>query len=132
MVKRELPKRIFIDFRRMMQVMFNLSLNSVKYTFAGGLKITVWVSKNNLNFCFKIEDTGIGIAEQELQQIDMLFGLLDKKLMHNETGIGIGLTISKGIVNAMKGTLKINSKVVIGTVCKVKVPSQSTENDDVL
>lgn len=115
-----------------MQVMLNLSLNSVKYTFAGGLKITIWISKNNANFCFRIDDTGIGIADQELKQIDMLFGLLDKKLMHNETGIGMGLTISKGIVNAMKGTLKINSKVGIGTICKVKIPSQSTENDDVL
>ena len=96
-----------------MQVTLNICSNAVKYTFSGSIKITIGISKDFSYLSIKVEDTGIGIAELELKQLNNLFGLLDRKLMYSETGIGMGLAVSKGIVNEMKGTLKIVSKVNI-------------------
>ena len=120
--KGTLPSKINCDIRRIFQVIFNLSQNGIKYTFKGGITITLWQNKSKSMFCIEIKDTGIGMASVELERINKLFGLLDRKLMHNETGIGLGLMVSKGIINKMGGVLKIYSKLGEGTVCKAKIP----------
>lgn len=114
-----------------MQVILNLCSNAVKYTFKGSIKISIWTTKDNSKLCISVKDTGIGIVESELDKINTLFGLLERKLMRSETGIGMGLTISKRIIDAMKGSMKISSKFNEGTICKIKVPISNLDLDEV-
>ena len=120
-LKRELPKKIFIDFRRLMQVVYNITDNSIKYTFKGTIRIRINYTKKS-ELSIKIQDTGIGISSKDLSKINKLFGLLDKKFSKNETGIGMGLTVSKTIINFMNGSFAISSEIDIGTICKIKIP----------
>ena len=81
----ETPPSFISDPRRLLQVMLNLAFNAIKYTFTGG--IVIKFSKTDSRLRFEIKDTGIGIPASDLEKLNKLFGLLDKKLMGNETGI---------------------------------------------
>ena len=121
-VKNKFCKEILSDQRRLLQVILNLALNAIKYTFKGEVIIEFSLSKSKNLLKIKVKDTGIGIGPNELEQLSKLFGLLEKKAIGHETGIGIGLATTKGILNAMNGRLKITSKIGIGTICIAKVP----------
>ena len=113
-----------------MQIIYNISLNSIKYTFKGNITIQFNATNNGM-LSVKIQDTGIGISSDELNQINKLFGLLERKSANNETGIGLGLLVSKNIVTAMNGTLNMTSKVGIGTISKIKIPIIRPEKHNV-
>ena len=121
-VKNQLPTKVYCDPRRLSQVIINLVFNSIKYTFSGGIHIEFAYNEDNSNLHIAVKDTGIGISTQELDKLNTIFGLIEKKCLYNQTGIGLGLTISKSILAAMQGTLNITSKPGIGTECKAKVP----------
>ena len=106
----------------MLQLIINIAFNSIKYTFEGGIEIIFSQSEDSKYLTIKIKDTGIGMAENQLEKIDKLFGLLDENIIQHKTGIGIGLVVSRSIINAMNGTLMITSKLNIGTTCKANIP----------
>lgn len=122
-VKGELPETMCCDLRRLTQVLFNLVFNALKYTFKGKITVKFWADEE---FCAEVKDTGIGISSDKLDKINKLFGLLNEKVEHNETGIGLGLFLSKAIIKHMEGTLKISSQLDIGTSCIVKIPLNSS------
>ena len=117
------PKKFTCDLRRILQVILNLAFNSIKYTFRGEILIKFGISKKNSNLYIKVKDTGIGIPVEELMRINKLFGLVDRRLMKCETGVGLGLTVSRSIIEAMNGDLTIASSAGVGTVCKVSFPN---------
>lgn len=121
-IKKELPHEMICDFKRLLQVIYNVSFNSIKYTFKGKIVIKLSLSDDKNNFCIKISDTGIGISKKDLENINRLFGLLDQNLLQNRTGIGLGLLVTKCILNTMNGTIDISSKQNIGTKCKIVIP----------
>lgn len=112
--------RINCDSRRLLQVLLNLSLNAIKYTFYG--KIAIIFSQEDEKLKIIIQDTGIGISSSELNKINKIFGLLEKKCVNNQTGICLGLTVSKSIINEMNGSLDIISSINSGTTCNVEIP----------
>ena len=67
---------------------------------------------------FEVEDTGIGIEAQKLPSLFKAFGKLDDKVGLNKNGVGLGLMISKDIVEASGGHIKIESEVGKGTTFK--------------
>ncbi len=143
-----LPKSFVGDMRRILQVILNLASNCVKYTFHGGFSIRFWQtpavgsetvsspgtvensSEAPLNLCIEVKDTGVGISPENIEKTTKLFGLLDRKTTCNETGIGLGLLVSKCILNAMRGKLKITSEVGIGTTCEVIIPMYNPAGPD--
>ena len=131
-VTQPMAKKILCDTRRLLQVILNLSSNAIKYTYHGSITIEFSQNKKKNLFKITVRDTGIGIVDKDLERINKLFGLLDKKLDSNQTGIGLGLTITKGIINAMNGNLKVTSIVNVGTTCKVKIPINFEQISDTL
>ena len=125
-IKEAIPKRIKCDMQRLMQVIINITGNSIKYTFEGSITMQLSRNRSGNYLKIKITDTGVGIPEENLILINKLFGLLENKINNNQTGICLGLAISKSIINAMNGELIITSKIGLGTTCKILIPIGET------
>jgi PAS domain S-box-containing protein len=110
------PARIRADDRRLRQVLINLLGNAVKFTPAGGdVRLRVRsrrVGGERWLVMFSVSDTGIGIAEHDLPRIfEPFYQVLERKA----EGIGLGLAITRRLVEAMAGELKVVSELGKGT-----------------
>ena len=126
------PGMIFLDEIRLRQVIFNLVGNAVKFTNVGEINIDVMgKSKNNGNTAdldIVISDTGVGIPEGELDKIFKSFAQHgDPKIA--KKGTGLGLTISKRIIELMGGSINVNSHEGKGSDFIVKLPNIPICND---
>ena len=101
------------DVRRIKQVLINLISNSYKFTEVGGIKVWVkMVNKRNRSFLqFSVVDTGIGINEQDIPKLFKMFSMIQKNGNQiSQWGSGIGLSISKKIVESLGGEIGVESK----------------------
>ena len=99
---------LFVDTARMTQVMLNLLGNSLQYTPAGGeVVVSAEVTADSLHLAIK--DTGVGLTAESLPHIFERFYRVDKSRARAGGGSGIGLTISKHIVEAHNGRLDVTS-----------------------
>jgi signal transduction histidine kinase len=110
------------DEDMMNQVFINLINNSIKFTPEGG-SVTVDLCKKSDTIEFKITDTGVGIAEDDQDHIFQRFFKGDKSRRPEIKGNGLGLSIVKKIVDLHHGTIKIQSKLGVGTTFTVSFPS---------
>jgi light-regulated signal transduction histidine kinase (bacteriophytochrome) len=92
---------LYADAERLFQVLSNLISNGVKFTPAGG-SIEVFITRENNHACFSIKDSGVGISSEALEHI---FDRYWHVKTGNPTGTGLGLFISKGIVEAHGGRI---------------------------
>lgn len=115
---------IFCDKLRLNQVLLNLLSNAVKYTCAGG-KITVRIAEiagapeGFANYEFTIKDTGIGMSEEFVEHIFEPFERERNSTISGIQGTGLGMAITKNIVDMMNGTIEVTSEQNVGTECKV-------------
>lgn len=107
------------DPERLTQVLINLIGNSVKYTEKGGVKVTALV-KNNL-VELKIVDTGIGMSAEEQKNLFQKFYRAQNEKTGKIVGTGLGLWITKQIIELMRGTITIESMESVGTQVTVKL-----------
>lgn len=112
---------IKLDKNQFYQVIINLLSNAIKYTFENG-KIDIKSYEENNNVIISIKDNGIGIPDEDREFIFERFYRTDKSRDKETGGIGIGLTISKSIVNAHNGEIFVNSKLNEGTEFIIKLP----------
>lgn len=102
-----------------LEALGNLIDNAVKYTQTGG--VTVRVKPYELFVCIEVEDTGIGIAEEEYAKI---FGRFYRSMtVSDEQGVGIGLYLAREIVRQELGYIKLVSEVGKGTVFSLYLPA---------
>lgn len=98
---------------RLNQILNNLLGNSIKFTQKGSVKLYVNISQetmHNVDVSFSLVDTGIGIAEKNLDLIFNPFSQADSSVTRKYGGTGLGLAITKRIVTKMGGVLKVESK----------------------
>ncbi len=124
-LKTKIPKNIqplYADKRAFKQILLNLLSNAVKFTPEGG-KITVSVKASKKNTTLKVADTGRGIPAEKLPKLTDPFtkGAHDPYLA--EDGWGLGLTITKSLIDLHDGTLEIKSTVGKGTTVTVTFPN---------
>ncbi|HEV2366243.1 MAG TPA: ATP-binding protein [Caulobacteraceae bacterium] len=95
------------DASRLRQVLLNLVANALKFTAAGGIEITVKQSsaKGGRRLRFEVRDTGIGIPKEQLASIFERFAQADASVSRRFGGAGLGLAISKHIVDLMSGRI---------------------------
>lgn len=111
-VKSNVPDQIIGDPFRLKQVISNLIGNAIKFTYEGKIVLTVeLVKKYNgyLTALFSIEDTGIGIPKEKLQDIFTSFSQADGSTTRKFGGTGLGITISKQLVELMGGEMWVES-----------------------
>lgn len=115
---------IFADKLRFKQVLLNLVSNAIKYNRENGTVEIGAKTGNNNQLAIYIRDTGAGLDQQ---QIDRLFNPFDRAGAENSgvEGTGIGLSISKNLVELMGGNISIESEVNVGSTFWVEMPSQT-------
>ena len=100
------------DVKRVKQVLVNLISNSYKFTETGSISVKVrLVHRNNSQLLqFSVVDTGIGISEQDMPKLFKMFGTIQKNINQlSPSGSGIGLSISKKIVESLGGEIRVVS-----------------------
>jgi signal transduction histidine kinase len=107
------------DRARVLQVFSNLLGNALKFTPAGGT-VTVAAEMRGADAVFRVRDTGRGIGEDHLPHI---FDRYWQAQREKRAGVGLGLFIAKGIVEAHGGTMQVESKLGEGTVFEFTVPN---------
>ncbi|TNV83809.1 hypothetical protein FGO68_gene12023 [Halteria grandinella] len=118
----QVPFVVCSDCKRLKQVLFNLIGNAVKFTFDGYIKITLTFDPLSHVLTFKIIDTGIGIQESDQQQLFKFFGKLAKTKDINRGGMGLGLTISKMLVQRLGGEISLKSEIGQGSEFTFTIP----------
>ncbi|MFN8577822.1 MAG: ATP-binding protein [Candidatus Sericytochromatia bacterium] len=108
----DVPRFIFTDYIKIKQVLSNLVSNAIKFTENG--EVIIYISllsqlDNNFNIEFKISDTGVGIPEDKKDSIFKPFTQLDSSLSRKYAGTGLGLVISKNIVELLDGNISFES-----------------------
>ena len=96
------------DSLRLSQILNNLFSNAVKFTQSGFISLSVHKVANN-RFQFKVSDTGRGLSQEEQKSIFQAFAQADGTTTRNYGGTGLGLTISKQLVEMMNGTIWVES-----------------------
>ena len=116
----ELPVSVFTDEKRLRLVVTNLVDNAIKFTPKGEVELKVSQNKNLIsddkkgtNLIVEVNDTGIGISEEDQKILFEAFSQAEKKSITK--GIGIGLSLSHRIISKMKGTIKVISQPGMGS-----------------
>ncbi len=120
------PEIILLDETRLRQVLFNLVGNAVKFTKKGEITISLFCNRNKnsskVELVFEVKDTGIGIPEDQQQLIFEAFRQRKGQRLGKYKGSGLGLSISKKLVEMMNGSLSLISKEGEGSVFSVCIP----------
>jgi DNA-binding response OmpR family regulator len=114
--------KIIGDPFRLRQIVTNIIGNAFKFTAEGFIKIEVKPTNENQFFIIKIEDSGIGIQEDKLQLIFEEFTQADESIEKRYGGTGLGLTISKKIVEILGGKLSLKSVYGKGSAFEIQLP----------
>jgi len=119
---------IWADERAMKQIFLNLLSNAIKFSRDGGeVCIRVLADRPDLAVV-EFEDHGIGMNEEELERALQPFGQAKPSTTRNNGGTGLGLPITKGLIEAHGGKLAIESRVGQGTIARIAVPTEQARN----
>ena len=118
----EVPARVLGDSARFRQVVMNLLGNALKFTDKGGISLNVTAAEKSPGVHFEVTDSGIGIGPEHLGVIFDHFTQADGGVTRQYGGSGLGLTISKRLVEAMGGAIRVESEVGIGSTFHLDVP----------
>jgi PAS domain S-box-containing protein len=109
------------DSGKLRQVLLNLLGNAVKFTEKGGIMLRVLPVDNGVEFT--VTDTGIGIAADDLEHIFDRFWQAGQDTSHTVSGTGLGLTVSRRLVELLGGTLEVESEVGAGSTFSFRLPT---------
>ena len=126
-VPQDLPRALLLDRTRLRQVLVNLVGNAVKFTDRGYIRIIVrWEaqqdSTSRVVLTIEVEDTGVGIPENRLEEIFKPFAQADLVRAKDRQGTGLGLAIVKRLVERMGGQVGVASVVGKGTTFHLRIP----------
>lgn len=112
-----------VDKRKLKQILVNLLANAVKFTDAGGkVALKVWCDTTS-GFVFEIADTGIGMAPEDIPKALSKFGQIGSDTGRRQEGTGLGLPLSRALVEQHGGSLELVSAVGVGTTVTVRLPA---------
>ncbi len=131
----EMPSGYYGDEVRIRQIMNNLISNSIKYTKEGSVRLSVSYTKKDPAkegddrglLVITMSDTGIGIKEEDLENLFKRFSRLDEVKNRHIEGTGLGLHITQRLVNMMEGSIEVKSEYGRGSVFTVSIPQQTTD-----
>ena len=113
-----IPGELIGDSLRLKQVLLNLISNAIKFTQTGTISVHIQQltnSNNQTRLCFNVIDTGIGLTDQQQENLFSAFNQADNSITRKYGGTGLGLSISKDLIQMMGGTIKIESSIGSGS-----------------
>ncbi|HXV25726.1 MAG TPA: HAMP domain-containing sensor histidine kinase [Alphaproteobacteria bacterium] len=112
---------IWVDERKLKQILLNLLSNAVKFTPPSG-RVSVTLDYDPEWMVLKVEDTGIGIAPEDIERALAPFQQVDSDLNRRYEGTGLGLTITTSLLQLHGGRLQLESTLGSGTTATVRLP----------
>ena len=114
------------DPRAVKQILLNLTTNAIKFTPEGGV-VTVAVEPKSAGLIIRVSDTGIGISEEDIARLAQPFEQIDSQHSRQHEGTGLGLALSKSLVELHGGNFTIESVVGQGTTVIFTLPNRPPE-----
>ena len=111
------------DSTRLRQILINLLSNAIKFTDVGTVEVAVWELPKN-QIAIAVKDTGIGIAQADIEHIFQEFRQLNQSITRQHGGTGLGLAITDRIVQMMQGKIIGESELDRGSTFRVELPRQ--------
>ena len=133
-IEDSVPDNLIGDKNHLKQILNNLLTNAIKYTNNGSISIDISSTNDNniANLSIKVSDTGIGIRKENLEKLFTKFERLDTEINSNIEGTGLGLVITKKLVELMNGTIEVSSKYNVGSTFLVKLPQKMSSTPSTL
>ncbi len=134
-VARKVPNIVSGDPFRVKQVLLNLVSNAIKYTDSGSVRLSCKVAddrKRTIYLSFNVEDTGIGIPHEEIPYIFDEFRQAQNLENKHRHGTGLGLTITKKLVELQKGKISLKSTLNKGTSITITQPFVKSRKKDIV
>jgi two-component system, NarL family, sensor histidine kinase BarA len=125
------PARVFGDPTRLSQIVGNLVNNGLKFTTKGGITISARRSVQG-DVTIAVEDTGIGIAHDQVDRIFTRFSQADETITRKFGGTGLGLSISKRLCELMDGSIRVESTVGEGSRFILSIPFEVAEQGHIV
>ena len=127
------PDHLFGDEVRVREILINILNNAVKYTDQGYVRLKVRAGEadgNTLRLVFSAEDSGIGIRREDMDRLFDKFERLDMQRNSTVEGSGLGLVITRSLLDMMDGTIEVESEYGKGSVFTVTIPQQIVSEDE--
>ena len=121
----EIPDMIMGDSVRLKQIIMNIISNSIKFTKIGTINVDVRLAEKSNDMVvvlIKIKDTGIGIMKDKIPKIFDAFRQIENDYLNETCGVGLGLSITKHLVELFKGEIWVDSEIGVGTEISMKIP----------
>lgn len=121
----DLPSLILGDSTRLKQILINLLGNAAKFTSQGQVELLVTLidkQSDQVNLCFEVRDSGIGIPKDKIQGLFESFSQVDSSTTRKYGGTGLGLAICKQLCELKGGHLKVESEIGVGSSFKAFIP----------
>jgi signal transduction histidine kinase len=110
-----------IDPDLIREALVNLLSNALRYTSSGGtVELRVWRDRRNV--LISVKDTGMGIAKEDIPRVFSRFWRSDASRERESAGLGVGLSLTKEIVDRHNGTISVDSEEGVGTTFTLKLP----------
>lgn len=122
-----IPSYAEVDNDRVIQMMYNLLSNAINYTEPYG-KVVLSLDSNEDEVIIRCQDSGIGIEEEQLSLIFSRLYRIDKSRSRQSGGLGVGLSITKALVEAHSGSISVESIVNDGSTFTIKLPKKYNLN----
>ena len=131
-IDKEVPRYLLLDETRILQILSNLTSNALKFTEKNG-QVILHASKELKDNLYRIavEDTGIGISQNDQQKLFQLFSQVDNSSTKNFSGTGLGLAISKQLSHMMGGEIGVSSEPDEGSVFWFSVMGEKASEDQI-
>lgn len=120
-IEEPLPKCVRLDPNRFGQILFNLIGNAIKFTDQGGVTLVASYDQRLNTLKVLVEDTGPGLDDRDLPRLFDRFSQCDMSSTRKHGGAGLGLAISKGLVERMGGSIAAESKVGAGSTFRFEI-----------
>lgn len=117
----EMPAELFGDERRLKQIIINLVGNAIKFTKEGEVRLMI-ARLDKDNWDIQVSDTGVGISRESRAYIFEPFRQVDNTITRDNRGIGLGLSITKQLVELMNGRIVLDSEPGKGSIFTVVLP----------
>ena len=133
-IDEDLPDALLGDMMRVQQIIINILTNAIKYTPMGEINFYVFNERreeNHIYLSFVVNDTGIGIKEEDQKKLFRDFERLDQEKNRNIEGTGLGLAITNMLLNLMGGTISLHSVYGEGSTFTIVLPQTIMEDSPI-
>lgn len=130
-ISNTIPNKLYGDEEKLRRVVINILTNAVKYTENGYVEFNVECDNNNDICTLKVtvKDTGRGIKEDQMEYLFQKFYRLEEDKDSDIGGTGLGLAVTKSLLDIMNGTIEVNSSYGQGSTFTIKIPQKIEESN---